>query len=166
MKQINKEEASMAENNDTAARRGFIKTAAVGGAVALAAGARPAAAAENKADTVVGLVPYFEVNEGKLDEFKALGPKFIELTGKEAAVKYYGFSFNGNIAHCREGYADAAGVLAHLADVDAPLKQALSISKLIRLEVHGPAAELAKLKEPLAGLNPQYFELADGAFRR
>lgn len=146
-------------------RRSFMKSAAVGSAVALAAGAK-AAAAENKADTVVGLVPYFEVNEGKMDEFKALGPKFIELTGKEAAVAYYGFSFSGNIAHCREGYADAAGVLAHLADVDAPLKQALGISKLIRLEVHGPAAELAKLKEPLAGLNPQYFELADGAFRR
>jgi hypothetical protein len=156
-----------AKAGSMAARRDFIKTAAVGSAIALTAGARDAsAAAASKPDTCVGLVPYFEVNEGKLDEFKALGPKFIELTSQEAGVLYYGFSFSGMTAHCREGYADAAGVLAHLTDVDAPLKQALSISKLVRLEVHGPAAELAKLKEPLKGLNPQYFELADGAFRR
>jgi quinol monooxygenase YgiN len=159
-------EKKKAAAGSVAARRGFVKTAAVGGAIALTVGAREASAATFKPDTCVGLVPYFDVNEGKMDEFKALGPKFIELTKKEKGVLYYGFSYSGKIAHCREGYKDAAGVLAHLKNVDAPLKQALSISKLARLEVHGPASELAKLQEPLKGLNPQYFELADGAFRR
>jgi len=149
------------------ARRRFIGTAGVGGLLALAGGSGAALAAEGgRPDTCVGLVPYFDVNEGKLEEFKALGPKFVELTSNEAGVLYYAFSFSGQAAHCREGYVDAAAVLAHLGNVDAPLKQALSISKISRLEVHGPAAELEKLKGPLAGLNPQYFELADGGFRR
>ena len=39
------------------------------------------------------------------------------------------------------------------------LAQALAMADLIRIEVHGPAAELAKLKEPLAHLKPAWFEL-------
>lgn len=113
-------------------------------------------------DTCVTLCPYFEVHEGKLDEFKAGCDHFVELTSKEGKCLHYGFSFNGNIAHCREGYADGEGLLAHLQNVDAPLKQALQIANLIRLEVHGPEAELAKLREPLAGLNPEYFVLECG----
>jgi hypothetical protein len=35
----------------------------------------------------------------------------------------------------------------------------LTIVDLTRLEVHGPAAELEKLKAPLAHLNPAWFEV-------
>jgi quinol monooxygenase YgiN len=147
-------------------RRRFVQTAGLGGVMALAAAGAHAGESSEKPDACVGLVPYFEVNEGKLDEFKTLGPKFVELTKKEAGVLYYAFSFSGQAAHCREGYVNAEAVLAHLANVDAPLKQALSISKITRLEVHGPEAEVEKLREPLKGLNPQYFVLADGGFRR
>jgi quinol monooxygenase YgiN len=147
-------------------RRSFVKTAGIGGCIALAGASTEAFAAAARQDTVCGLVPYFEVAEGKLEAFKALGPKFIELTKKEKGVVYYAFSFNGQAAHCREGYKDAAAVLAHLKNVDAPLKEALTISKITRLEVHAPAAEIEKLRGPLAGLNPQYFTLASGGFRR
>jgi hypothetical protein len=51
-------------------------------------------------------------------------------------------------------------------NVGALLQQALTISDLVRLEVHGPEAELEKLREPLAGLNPQYYTLEPGGFRR
>ena len=37
-----------------------------------------------KLDTCCTLVPYFQVNEGQLDAFKALGPKFVEPTPSEA----------------------------------------------------------------------------------
>ncbi len=117
-------------------------------------------------DTTCTLVPYFQVNEGQLDAFKALGPRFVERARNEPGCVHYAFSFSGNIAHCREGYDDAAGVLAHLENVDALLKEVLKIASIIRLEVHGPAAELAKLKGPLAGLNPQWFHLAEGGIRR
>ncbi|NJD34068.1 MAG: hypothetical protein FIA96_04410 [Betaproteobacteria bacterium] len=118
------------------------------------------------ADTCCSLVPYFDVAEGKLDEFKALGPKFVELTRTEPGCVFYAFSFSGQTAHCREGYDDAAALLAHLDNVGATLQEALKIAKLSRLEVHGPAAELDKLRGPLAGLNPQWFELVPGGFRR
>ena len=116
-------------------------------------------------DTVCSLVPYFTVQDGKLDEFKALGEQMVERTQSESEVVYYGFSFNGQHAHCREAYASGKGILAHLENVGDLLKQALSVASLDKLEIHGPAAELEALKEPLAELNPTYFTLETG-FRR
>lgn len=162
----------MDENADVAGhavagRRSFMTTASIATGVALTGGAGEAVAAGSPhKDTCCSLVPYFDVAEGKMDAFKALGPTFIKLTRTEQGCLYYGFSFSGQTAHCREGYKNAAAVLAHLANVDAPLKEALSISKISRLEVHGPAAEVDKLREPLKGLNPQFFVLAEGGFRR
>jgi len=116
-------------------------------------------------DTVCTLVPYFTVQEGKLDEFKALGEQMVEQTANEQEVAFYGFSFSGQRAHCREGYHSAKGVLAHLENVDGLLKQALAIASIDLLEVHGPAAEIEQLKEPLKGLNPTFFTMETG-FRR
>ena len=116
-------------------------------------------------DTVCTLVPYFTVQDGKLDEFKALGGQMVQRTQSETGVVFYGFSFSGQRAHCREGYRSAAGVLAHLENVDSLLKQALEIASLDILEVHGPADQLAELQEPLKGLNPAYFTMETG-FRR
>lgn len=116
-------------------------------------------------DTVCTLVPYFAVRDGKLDDFKAIGAEMVERTASESAVRFYGFSFDGHTAHCREGYDDAQGILDHLENVDELLKRALEISSLERLEVHGPAAEIDKLREPLAGLNPSLFVMETG-FRR
>jgi hypothetical protein len=56
-----------------------------------------------KPDTCCTLVPYFEVPEGQLAAFKALGPQFVERTRTEPGCMHYAFSFNGNTAHCREG---------------------------------------------------------------
>jgi len=89
----------------------------------------------------------------------------IEATKTEAKCVHYGFSFNGDEAHCREGYDDAEGVLAHLENIGALLDDALKIADITRLEVHGPAAELDKLREPLKDLSPAYFELLDGIRR-
>ena len=116
-------------------------------------------------DKCCTIVPYFKVNEGKLDDFHALCDQFVEKTNKEAKCLYYGFSFDGNTAHCREGYEDAEGLLAHLENVGALLQESLKIADIVRLEVHGPEEELEKLKEPLSDLNPQFFELKFG-FRR
>jgi len=116
-------------------------------------------------DTVCTLVPYFTVQDGKLDEFKALGAQMVERTQSESDVVFYGFSFSGNRAHCREGYTSAAGILKHLENVDGLLKQALAIASLDLLEVHAPASEVAALQEPLSGLNPTFFTMETG-FRR
>ena len=116
-------------------------------------------------DACCTLVPYFKIHAGQVEAFKAFGPQFIARTETEPKCLHYAFSFCGDEAHCREGYTDADALLAHLDNVGALLQEALKIADLVRLEVHGPAAELAKLQEPLKGLNPKYFELAEGGFR-
>ena len=83
------------------------------------------------------------------------------MKNNEDKVLFYGFSFNDNEAHFREGYADAEGVLAHFGNVGEKLMQALEYTELTKLEIHGPAEELAKLKD----LDITYFELEYG-FRR
>lgn len=116
-------------------------------------------------DTCCTLAPYFKIHEGQLTAFKEGCTAFVEKTRTEPKCQFYNFSFNGNEAHCREGYADAEAVLFHLENVGALLQEALKISDLIRLEVHAPEAQLALLREPLAALNPQFFTLQTG-FRR
>ena len=116
-------------------------------------------------DRCCTLAPYFKVSSGKLEAFKKLCERFVAKTSEETKCLYYGFSFDGDQAHCREGYEDAEGLLAHLDNVGPLLEEALKISELTRLEVHGPEEELARLREPLAKLKPQLFTLEYG-FRR
>jgi len=116
-------------------------------------------------DICCTLVPYFKIHEGQLGAFKQGCEAFVEKTQTEPGCMFYAFSFDGNEAHCREGYADADAVLQHLDNVGALLEEALKISDITRLEVHAPESEVAKLREPLSGLNPQFFTLATG-FRR
>jgi quinol monooxygenase YgiN len=116
-------------------------------------------------DKCCSLAPYFKVSSGKLETFKNFCGQFVAKTTGETKCLYYGFSFDGDQVHCREGYADAEGLLAHLQNVGALLEEALKIAELTRLEIHGPEEELAKLREPLAHLKPQFFVLEYG-FRR
>jgi quinol monooxygenase YgiN len=116
-------------------------------------------------DTCCSIVPYFKIPSESMAPFKAICEQFIAKTKNEPKCLYYGFSFNGNEAHCREAYQDAEGALAHLDNIGDIFAEALKIAELTRLEIHGPEQELAKLREPLAGLNPQFFVLEYG-FRR
>jgi quinol monooxygenase YgiN len=116
-------------------------------------------------DKCCTIVPYFKVHEGKLGAFKSMCEQFVDKTDHEPKCLFYGFSFSGDRVHCREGYEDAEGVLAHLENVGPLLQEALKISDLAILEIHGPEEELAKLREPLADLNPEFFTLEYG-FRR
>ncbi|RMF22687.1 MAG: hypothetical protein D6756_10095 [Cyanobacteria bacterium J083] len=116
-------------------------------------------------DKCCTIYPYFQVKPGKLADFKKLCQRLIEQTQKEPKCLYYGFSFAGDLVHCREGYEDAEGLLAHLNNVDSLLAEALNLAELTRLEIHACETELAKLREPLAHLKPKFFTLAYG-FRR
>ena len=116
-------------------------------------------------DTCCTIVPYFHVPAEHLDAFKALCERFVARTETESGCLYYGFSFDGEAAHCREGYVNAEALLAHIENVGDLLQEAAKISEITRLEVHGPEAELAKVREPMAALNPQFFALEFG-FRR
>ena len=116
-------------------------------------------------DACCTIVPYFHVPSENLDDFRALAERFVARTETESGCLYYGFSFDGEAAHCREGYVNADALLAHIENVGDLLQEAAKISEITRLEVHGPAAEIDKLREPMAALSPQFFTLEYG-FRR
>ena len=108
-------------------------------------------------DRFVSLHPYFKVHPGKLDEFKAALPGFVQATATETKNLFYDFTVNGDEVFCREGYDGAEALLTHLENVGAMLAEAFKLADLVRLEVHGPAAELEKLRSPLAHLEPAWF---------
>jgi hypothetical protein len=108
-------------------------------------------------ENLVTIHPYFKVHPGKLDQFKSLLPAFVEKTAREEKNLFYEFTAQGDEVFCREGYLGADGLLAHVDNVGAELQKALALADLIRVEVHGPAAELDKLRGPLAGLKPSWF---------
>ena len=114
-------------------------------------------------DTCVSIHPYFEVPTDKIDEARVFLERFVELTKSEPDCLYYGFSIDGNQIHCREGYKGGEGLLAHLGNVGDLLGEFLEkLATVTRLEIHGAAEEIEKVKEPLAQFAPQYFVLEYG----
>ncbi|MEM9159963.1 MAG: hypothetical protein AAGB46_13035 [Verrucomicrobiota bacterium] len=114
-------------------------------------------------DNVVSIHPYFTIAEGKESTAREYCERFVALTKSEDKCLYYGFSFDGSAVHCREAYQGAEGLLDHLSNVGELLQEFLDgTASVNRLEVHGAAEEIEKLKEPLASLSPQYFTLEYG----
>lgn len=111
---------------------------------------------------VVSIHPYFKPHAGKLDEFLALLPEFVERTAREPDCLYYDFTVSDSVIHCREAYAGAEGALAHLENVGDLLQKALAISTLERLEFHGPEEALEKLRPAVGNLNPMWFAFRAG----
>ena len=106
---------------------------------------------------MVGIHPYFKVRPGKMAEIKKVLADFLAKAKTEKDTLYYDFTINGDEIFCREAYNGAAGALAHLENVAGPLGEMLKLTDVTRLEIHGPAAELEKLKGPVGHLNPQWF---------
>jgi len=89
--------------------------------------------------------------------------EFVVKTRTERGCLYYGWTRCDDKLFCREAYADANAVLAHLENVgpciDALLKSA---AKLDRIAIHGPQGELDKVKPATAALGTQYFAVHSG----
>lgn len=116
-------------------------------------------------DTCCTIVPYFKIHAGRLAEFKAVSARCVEQTRPESGCLYYGFSFDGDNAHCREGYENAEALLAHVQNIGPLLGELLQLADLTRVEIHGPEQELAKIRDALSDIKAQYFTLEQG-FRR
>ena len=114
---------------------------------------------------LVTIHPYFKVHPGKQDQAASLMREFVAKTRSESLCLFYEFTVNGDEVFCREGYVGSAGVLAHLENIGAILAQMLTISDLLRLEFHGPAADIDQLRGPLGHLNPAWFVLKAGIER-
>src|SRR5660398_185273 len=110
-------------------------------------------------DTCCSIHPYFTVKEGRLEEFKAVCERMVAATSEEPGCLYYGFTFDGQEALCREGYVDGDALLAHAKRVGPLLEEAMQYADLTRMEVQGPEEELAKVRGPLADLASQFYVL-------
>ena len=119
----------------------------------------------NPIEGSVSIHPYFKIRPGQQDAAQALLREFVAQTASEDKMLYYEFTLNGDIIFCREAYVGAEGALAHLTNVGAILKKMETVTDLTRLEIHGPAAEIEKLKEPLAAFQPTWFTYACGVER-
>ncbi|MBX3733841.1 MAG: antibiotic biosynthesis monooxygenase [Verrucomicrobiae bacterium] len=106
---------------------------------------------------LVTIHPYFKAHPGKRDAVRALLPAFVQRTASESGCRYYEFTLQDDVVFCREGYVSGAAALAHLENVGELLQQLLGVSDLIRLELHGPAAELECLRAPLGPFQPAWF---------
>ena len=116
-------------------------------------------------DPCVSIHPYFRVPAEREQEVMERCQQFVDLTAQEPLCLYYGFSRAENMLHCREGYRGASGAMAHLENVGELLQQFLQLCELTKLEVHGPAEELEKLRPALSAFPVKFFELRMG-FRR
>jgi len=117
-------------------------------------------------DTGVSIHPYFRIPTGVLEQTRASCQTFVDQTREEPGCLYYAFSIDGDLMHCREAYVDADALLHHLGRVGPLIEAMLDTGVTIeRLEVHGPAAEIEKLRGPMADMAPQFFVLETG-FRR
>lgn len=109
------------------------------------------------AETIVSVHPYFKVHEGKMGAAREQVRLMSAQAASEDKCLYYDFFINGDVITCREAYEGAAGFLAHLENIGEKLGGLLELSDLYRLELQGPAAELDKLREPMAGKDVDWF---------
>merc|ERR1711998_28066 len=124
------------------------------------AGDQPACTLE---DSTCTLAPYFKLKDAA--KFKEIWKAdYANFAHKEDCVHYaFTFTEDDKRAHCREAYPNAEKLLQHIADVGAVFHANdggclhNEVAELDRLEVHGPADELAKLKEPLKDLPVTYY---------
>jgi len=95
-------------------------------------------------------------------EAKALLDQMVSRVSTENANLCYDFTIHGDTVFCREAYVGAEGLLKHADNVGPVLAEFLKISEVLRVELHGSAEELEKLKQAFAPLNPVYFEFYAG----
>ena len=114
-------------------------------------------------DNTCTLAPYFKLKDAA--KFKEIWKgDYAKFAHKEDCVHYaFTFTEDNTRAHCREGYPDAAKLLQHITDVGTVFHPneggclAPDVAELEKLEIHGPAAELDKLKEPMKDLPVVYY---------
>jgi len=124
-----------------------------------------AAVVKDLEDGTVTLAPYFKLKNP--EKFKALWKADYEKFGHKEDCVHYAFTFTDDgRAHCREAYKNGEGVLQHITDVGGVFHDKdpetgcihPENADLEKLEVHGPAAELEKIKNSeFKDLPFQYF---------
>jgi len=120
-------------------------------------------------DTSVAFMPYFAIRD--MDNFLDVCNQCIEVVKNETLCLGYGFTISSgsqnSLAFCREAFANADGVIAHLHNIEILFKEGLCrYGELVSLQIHGPKVELDRLQmDPMIQeMNPEFFELLPNSF--
>lgn len=118
------------------------------------------------APDVVTLIGTSIIHPGKANQFKANCEAMVALRGKEPDDLASAYSFDGDGgAVSREDYQNADAVIQHMQLGEHIFEQTRELVDITGVELHGPAEQLDKLREPLDDLSPRYF-VTESGFRR
>lgn len=118
------------------------------------------------APDVVTLIGTFTLHPEKADAFKANCEAMVALREKEPDHLASAYSFDGDGgAVSREDYRNAEAVIRHMQVGEHIFEKTRQMVDITGAEVHGPAAELDKLRDPLRDLSPRFF-VTESGFRR
>jgi len=111
---------------------------------------------------IVIIRPYFTVLDW--DKARPIMAEFVRKTGTEKRMVFYGWDIDGDTLHCREGYRDGAAANAHLENVGGCIGELLAegVAKLDSITIHGPAAELEKVRPGTEKLGTKYYAIHSG----
>ncbi|WP_298855590.1 antibiotic biosynthesis monooxygenase [uncultured Ruegeria sp.] len=115
---------------------------------------------------IVTIVGYMTVPETHADAFRKNCADMIELRNQEPGhlASAYSFGADGTVVS-REDYDSADAVIRHMELGSHIFESTQSLVNITGVELHGPAAEVEKLRDLFSGLSPRYFETEFG-FRR
>ncbi|WP_299985909.1 antibiotic biosynthesis monooxygenase [uncultured Ruegeria sp.] len=115
---------------------------------------------------IVTIVGYMTVPEAHADAFRKNCADMIELRSQESGhlASAYSFSADGTVVS-REDYDSADAVIRHMELGSHIFESTQSLVRITGVELHGPAAELEKLRDLFSGMSPGFF-LTEFGFRR
>lgn len=118
------------------------------------------------APTVVTLVGYFNIRPASADQFRANCEEMVALRGREPGHLASAYSFDGDIAATsREDYENADAVMRHMEVGQHIYERTRALVEVTGVEIHGPAAELDKLRDLFGDLSPRLY-VTEFGFRR
>lgn len=111
---------------------------------------------------IVIVRPYFTVLDW--DKARPIMAEFVRRTATEGRMVFYGWDIDGDTLYCREGYRDGDAANAHLKNVGSCIGDLLAegVAKLSSITIHGPAAELEKVKPGTEKLGTKYYAIHSG----
>ncbi len=101
----------------------------------------------------------FRVHPGCREIVDRLLVELDRRASDEPLVLFHEASFHSDNLALRIAFPSAVSLLDHLAGTSNGFERLLSETDLIRMEVHGPDAELSQLRGPLGVFQPDWFVL-------
>merc|ERR1719219_2297043 len=105
---------------------------------------------------MVTLVVRFNLQDGKLEEFKGHAGEMIKRTKDEAGCLFYSFNYStdGKKATCLESYKSAKDLLTHIGNVteggdESPLTKAQALIENLHVDCYCNSEAWEVLREPI-----------------